>query len=259
PPELRENTGEIEAAAKGALPKLIENTDIKGNLHLHTTWSGDGSASPVEMLHAARANGFSYVAITDHASSMGMVKGIKSENIKEYIASIRAAEKKVGGIHALAGAEVDIEEDGSLYLSDKELSQLDWVVASIHSYFKQSKAEATKRLIRAIENPYVKCIGHATTRVVGKRPPMEFDWAPLFAAAKKHGVVFEVNASHRMDLSDVLCRQAKAAGVKLCLDSDGHSIEEFDLALGIGVARRGWLEKNDVVNTKTWSEFSKLL
>ena len=259
PPEIRENAGEIEAAARGILPRLIERSDIKGNLHLHTTWSGDGSASPAEMLRAAHDNGFSYIAITDHASKMGMVKGIKPENIKQYIASIRSAEKSVGGVHALAGCEVDIERDGSLYLSDKELALLEWVVASIHSHFKQSKHEATKRLIHAIENPHVHCIGHPTTRVVGKRPPIEFDWAPIFVAAKKHGVVFEVNASHRMDLSDVLCRQAKAAGVKLCLDSDGHSVDEFNLDLGIGVARRGWLEKSDVVNTKTWSEFSKLL
>lgn len=259
PPELRENAGEIEAASKGTLPKLIERADLKGNLHLHTTWSGDGSATPIEMLHAARSHGFSYVAFTDHASKMGMVKGIKPENIKKYLADIRAAEKKVPGMHALAGCEVDIEADGSLYLSDKELEMLEWVVASIHSNFKQSKHDATKRLIRAIENPYVDCIGHPTTRVVGKRPPMEFDWAAVFAAAKKHGVVLEVNASHRMDLSDVLCRQAKAVGVKLSLNSDGHSVDEFNLTYGLGAARRGWLEKGDIVNTKPWAEFKKLL
>lgn len=259
PPEIRENSGEIEKALEGKIKRLIEEKDIKGDLHLHTNWSTEVEVSPIEMIRAAKAFGRSYIAITDHASKMGIAHGITFSNIRKYISSLRKGARKVGGIHVLAGVEVDIEKDGSLYLPDKTLSELDFVIAAIHLGFRQSKNEATKRLLRVIENPHVDCIGHPTTRILGRRPEMEFEWDKLFKCARDHHTAFELNASLRLDLSSVLCRQAKEYGAKISLGSDAHSKEELDLFYGVGTARRGWLEKLDVINTKTWSEFKRWL
>jgi len=259
PPEIREDTGEVEAALAGSLPTLIEERDIRGNLHVHTDFS-DGSASMVEMIAAAKRAGHAYVAITDHASSMGMVRGVKATNIALYVKRVRAAARKVPGIHVLAGAEVDIRADGSLYLPDAALQQLDWVIGAIHQGFKQSKEQATARLLTTMENPHLRAIGHPTTRLIGERGGMEFDWDALFRRARERGIAFELNASWmRLDLDDVRCRQAKAAGVKVCINSDAHDLLGFDLRYGVAQARRGWLERGDILNAMPWKQFQQWL
>lgn len=260
PPEIREDRGEIEAALANKLPTLIEGKDIRGNLHTHSNWS-DGGESIATVVREAKQRGYEYIAITDHASSMGMVRGIKANTIEKYIRDVRAAEKRVGGIHVLAGAEVDIEKDGSLYLSDALLKKLDFVVASLHSYFKQDRATATKRIIRAIENPHVHCIGHLTTRMLGKRESIDLDVEAIMKAAKRTGTIMELNAHWaRLDLSDIHCRLAKEYGVTVAISTDAHTLNEFDvMRYGIATARRGWLEKKDVVNTLPWEQFRKLV
>lgn len=259
PPEIRENRGEIEAAKHGKLPDLIEEGDLRGDLHLHSTFS-DGNADIVAMARAAKEAGHEYIAITDHGSGMGMVGGVKRENIAKYLKMIDDARKKVPGIHILAGTEVDIQADGSLYLPDDVLGQLDWVVASLHSHFRQTSEEVTKRLLRAIENPYVRVIGHPTARLLLKRPGVEFSMETVFKAAAKRGVAMELNASmYRLDLNDVHCKLAKDLGVKICIDSDAHDPRELDKRFGIMQARRGWLTKKDVVNAMPWKAFEKWL
>ncbi|HVW66641.1 MAG TPA: DNA polymerase/3'-5' exonuclease PolX [Candidatus Peribacteraceae bacterium] len=258
-PELREDRGEIEAAYKGKLPHLIELTDIKGDLHLHSNFS-DGSATMIDMARAAKELGHQYIAITDHGSPMGMVYGIKEKNIKEYLKKINEARKAVSGIHILAGTEVDILEDGSLYLPDKILKQLDWVVASVHGNFKMPPAAMTKRILKAIENPYVDIIAHPTSRLLLKREPIEYDMDAVMKAAAKRGVLMELNASiYRLDLNDIHCKRAKELGVMLSIDSDAHHFREYDYRFGITQARRGWIEKKDVLNTKTWKELEVFL
>ena len=257
PPELREDRGEIDAAGGKKLPKLIEEDDLKGDLHLHSTFS-DGGDSMADMAKAALERGFQYIAITDHASSMGMVKGIKEQNINEYLRKIADARKQVPGIRIFAGAEVDIQEDGSLYLSDKALAKLDWVVASIHGKFQMSREDMTKRLLRAIEHPAVNLIAHPTTRMVLQRPGIEFDVDAVFAAAAKHGVALEMSASvYRLDLNDVLAKKAKDMGVMLCVDSDAHGASDLDYRFGIMQARRAWVTNTDVLNCKTVKEVEK--
>ncbi|MDO8582088.1 MAG: DNA polymerase/3'-5' exonuclease PolX [bacterium] len=260
PPELREDRGEIEAALVGKLPKLIEEKYIRGNLHMHSNWS-DGEETMEAMVRASKRKGYEYVALTDHASSMGMVKGTKEHTVDRYIRMVRAVEKKVGGIHVLAGAEVDIEKDGSLYLSDKSLAKLDFVVASMHLYLKQDRATATKRLIRAMENPYVDCIGHCTSRSLGKREPMDLDMEAVMKAAKRTGTIMELNAHWvRLDLNDIHARLAKEYGVTLSISTDAHTVVESSMMrYGIVTARRAWIEKKNVINTLPWKEFQKML
>ncbi len=248
PPELREDRGEIDAAAAGKLPKLIEEKDLRGDLHLHSSFS-DGSDTMLDMAKAAEKRGLEYMAITDHASGMGMVKGIKEDNIDEYLKAIEAVRKKVPGIRIFAGTEVDIQADGSLYLSDKALAKLDWVVASVHGHFQQGREEMTERLLRAIEHPAVCVIGHPTARILLERPGIEFDIEAVFTAVKKKGIALELNASvYRLDLHDVLCKKARDMGIPLCIDSDAHKAIDLDYRFGIAQARRAWVSKDDVVN-----------
>lgn len=257
PPEIREDRGEVEAGLRGALPTLLEERDIAGDLHLHTTFS-DGSADAVTMARAAKERGLQYIAITDHGSGMGMVKGIKKGNIGAYLQMIDEARTKVPGISILAGVEVDIEADGSLYLPDDILAQLDWVVASVHSHFHQSTEAATKRLLRAISNPHVDVIGHPTGRLLLKRPAIEFSAETVFRAAAKQGVALEINASvERMDLSDVHAKLAKDLGAKIVISSDAHDPTELTYRYGVSQARRGWIEKKDTVNAMGWTEFER--
>jgi len=251
-PELREDRGEVEAAQKKKLPTLITEEDIQGDLHCHSTFS-DGTASMIEMAKAAKEAGLTYIAITDHASAMGMVKGIKKTNIKQYLKKIDEARNAVKGIRILAGAEVDILADGSLFLPDEILQQLDWVVVSIHSSFKQSRNVMTNRIIRALQNPYVHLLAHPTARILGKREGVDCDMEAVMKAAKQHKKYLELNASpERLDLSDVHCHRAKELGVKVCINSDAHSVRGFDYRFGIYQARRGWLEKGNVVNCKNF-------
>lgn len=259
PPELRENAGEIEAALKHKLPKLITEKDIQGDLHLHSTWS-DGGESILEMIRATKERGLKYMAITDHASAMGMVKGLKKENFAKYIKEVRTTGKRVSGIQVLAGAEVDILPNGALYLPDAILKKLDWVLAAVHGSFKMNKAEMTKRIIKALENPYVHGLAHPTIRLLQKRPLIDFDVEEVIKTAAKFKKVLELDGSpYRLDLNDVHCRLAKEHGVKIVIDSDAHSLEELDLRYGIATARRGWLEKGDVLNTWPYEKVKKWL
>ncbi|OGJ59295.1 hypothetical protein A2635_02000 [Candidatus Peribacteria bacterium RIFCSPHIGHO2_01_FULL_51_9] len=258
-PELRENWGEIEAAQKEVLPTLIADTDLQGDLHTHSTFS-DGTESIVTMAKAAKAKGLQYIALTDHASAMGMVKGIKKETIKHYLKAIEDARRKVPGIHILAGAEVDILKDGSLYLSDDLLAQLDWVTASIHQSFRDSREANTARLIKAIQNPYVCAIGHPTTRILGKREPIDLNIDAVLSEAKKNNVAMELNASPvRLDLQDIHLKRAKELEATIVINSDAHSTTGLDCRYGIMQARRGWLEKHNILNTKPWEELAKWL
>lgn len=259
PPEMREARGEVEAAEKGQIPKLIQAKDLCGDLHSHSTVS-DGVDTMAEMARAARDAGLTYIAITDHASTIGLVKGIKERTVVDYVRKIDAVRRKVPGIHIIAGAEVDILESGNLYLSDAALAHLEWVVASVHSSFRQSEKDMTARLLKAIQNPHVSMIGHPTARLLGKRAPIVFDAQKLFKAAAKAGVAMEVSASpFRLDLDDVHARQAKELGVELAIASDAHGVDGFDFKFGVGQARRAWLTKNDVLNALPWAEFKKRL
>ncbi len=257
PPELREDRGEIVAASEGHLPTLIDVADMKGDLHMHSNFS-DGSATMTEMAQAAKDVGLSYIAITDHGSPMGMVRGVKEENIKEYLKLVEEARKNVKGINILAGSEVDILEDGSLYLPDKVLKQLDWVVISVHGNFKLSSEQMTERIISALKNPYVKVFAHPTSRLLLKRDPIEYDIDAVFRCAADHHVCLEINASpERLDLNDVLVRRAKDAGCMITINSDAHHPGEFEYRHGISQARRGWLEAKDVLNTRTFVQLKE--
>lgn len=252
PPELREDRGEIEAAQRSSLPALVEVRDVRADLHMHTTFS-DGKATLQEMVSRSRERGYAYIAITDHASAMGMVRGIKKHNLQQYLADIAAVREQFPDIHILAGAEVDILEDGSLYLADDLLAQLDWVVASIHQNFRQDRETVTARIITAVRNPYVHTIGHPTTRLLGKREGVDVDLEAVMRAAAEAGTALELNASYeRLDLPDTALRRAKELGVKMTIGSDAHAVGGFDLQYGISQARRGWLEPQDVVNCWDW-------
>lgn len=246
-PELREDRGEIEAAMKRELPRLIEVEDVRCDFHCHSTFS-DGADSMADMARAAKTAGLATIAITDHASPMGMVRGIKAGNIRQYLKKIEEARKAVRGIRILAGAEVDILADGRLYLPDDILRQLDWVVASVHSHFRQSREVMTQRLLRAIANPHVKVLGHPLARMLGERAAIEFDVETVLKEAAKRGVAMELNtANERLDLPAIHLKRAKELGVKIAIGSDAHSIHGFTYDLGIAQARRGWLTKRDVV------------
>ncbi len=260
PPELREDHGEIEAALVKKLPILIEEKNIHGNLHTHSEWS-DGMVAIEDVVREAKRRGYEYIAMTDHASSIGIVRGTKEKTVNAYIARVRAAEKRVGGIHVLAGVEVDIEADGSTFLSDPSLQKFDFVVGAVHSHFKQDRATATRRFLRAIENPLIDCIAHLTTRHVGGRAPMDLDVEAILKAAARTKTIIELNAHWvRLDINDVQCRLAKEYGVPIAISTDAHTLAEFDvMRYGIATARRGWLEKKDVVNTKTWKQLQKFL
>lgn len=255
-PEIREDRGEVEAAQEGRLPVLIIESDIIGDLHCHSDFS-DGSATMEEMADAARAKGLQYIAFADHSSPMGMVKGFgkSEEQFKDYLDRINAARKKVKGITILSATEVDILEDGLLYMPDDMLKQLDWVTASVHQHFHQSQEDVTARVIKALQNPYVCTLGHPTARMIGKREGIALDVEAALKEAKKQGKAVELNASFdRLDLNDVYVRRAKELGVMVTMGSDAHSPIGFDYRFGISQARRGWLEKHDVLNTMPWEE-----
>ncbi len=256
PPELRENTGEIEAAEKYQLPKLIELRDIKGDLQMHTTAS-DGKNSIEEMAEAARALGHEYIAITDHSKAVTVANGLDEKRMAAHIKKIHAANEKGLGIRVLAGAEVDILKDGALDYSDELLAQLDVVVCSIHSYFNLGRAAMTERMLAAIENPHAQIIGHPTGRVLLRREPIDYDMEKILAACAKHGVAMECNSyPDRLDLKDVYLRMCKDRGVKVVISTDSHNAGNLKLIrYGVKMARRGWLEKKDVINTLPVGEF----
>jgi len=260
PPELRENTGEIEASETGKLPHLIELKDIRGDLHMHTVAS-DGRNTIEEMAAAAKDRGYEYIALTDHSKAVTVANGLDEKRATKQIAKIHAAQKKISGIRLLTGMEVDILKDGRLDMDDELLAQLDVVITSVHSYMNLEKAAMTERILAAIENPYTQIIAHPTGRLVLRRDPFDYDMQKIFEAAKRHGVVMECN-SHpdRLDLKDVHLRAARDAGVKLIIDTDSHATSHLDLMkYGVGTARRGWVEKKDVINTLPLDAFLSAL
>jgi DNA polymerase (family 10) len=250
PPELRENLGEIEAAENGELPKLVELGDIKGDLQMHTTAS-DGRASVEEMAQAAKQLGYEYILITDHSKAVTIANGLDEKRAVENIQRIKAARKKVSGIKIWAGAEVDIMGDGTLDYPDEILKQFDIVLVSVHSRMNMPGPEMTARLLKALANPYVRILGHPTGRQILRRDPFAFDLEKVFAAAKEYGVILELNGNpERLDLSDRHVKLARDRGMKVIISTDAHSPEHFKLMrYGVVTARRGWLRKEDVLNT----------
>ncbi len=250
PPELRESMGEIEAAEQGRLPDLVELSDICGDLQMHTTAS-DGKKSIEEMAAAAKDLGYKYILITDHSKAVTIANGLDETRARENIEKIRAARKKVKGIEIWAGAEVDILGDGALDYPDDLLAEFDVVLASVHTRMTQPFDEMTSRLLKALENPYVRILGHPTGRYVLRRDPMQFDVEAVFKSAKKHGVIMEINASpERLDLSDRHARLAHDQGMKIVISTDAHQPRHFQfMRYGVITARRGWTEKKDVINT----------
>jgi DNA polymerase (family X) len=256
PPELRENTGEIEAAEKHNLPKLVELRDIKGDLQMHTTAS-DGRESIEEMAAAAKALGHEYIAITDHSKAVTVANGLDEKRMAAHIKNLHAANAKGLGIRVLAGAEVDILKDGRLDYSEEILSQLEVVVCSIHSYFNLERAEMTERMLAAIENPYTQIIGHPTGRILLRRDGLDYDVEKVLDACAKHGVAMECNSyPDRLDLKDVYLRMCKQRGVKVVISTDSHTTSHLSfIRYGVTMARRGWLEKKDVINTQPVTDF----
>ncbi|MCZ6680477.1 MAG: DNA polymerase/3'-5' exonuclease PolX [Candidatus Poribacteria bacterium] len=249
-PELRGDANSIEAALAGNLPTLIETSDLRGDLHTHTNWS-DGRHSIREMVEAAKAVGHEYIAITDHSQSSRVANGLSPERLQEQIQQIREINTEIDGIEVLAGSEVDILRDGSLDFPDALLAQLDIVVASVHAGFSLSETEMTERMIRAIENPFVKIIGHPTGRLLGQRPGYAVNLDAVSDAAAAHRVALEINASpSRLDLEPSAVRKARVRNVLLSVNTDAHATAQLQHgAFGVNVARRGWLTKIDVLNT----------
>ena len=256
PPELRENTGEIAAAEAHKLPHLIELKDMKGDLQMHTTAS-DGKNSIEEMAEAARKLGHQYIAITDHSKAVTVANGLDEKRMAAHIKEIHKASDKELGIRVLAGAEVDIMKDGSLDYSDELLAQLDVVVCSIHSYFNLDRAAMTERMLAAIENPYTQIIAHPTGRLLLRRDPFDYDMEKILEACAKHGVAMECNSyPDRLDLKDVYLRMCKDRGVKVVISTDSHNAGNLAfIRYGVTMARRGWLEKKDVINTLPTEQF----
>jgi DNA polymerase (family 10) len=259
-PELREGRGELKAAREGKLPELIELADVRGDLHSHTTLS-DGRNSLEEMAAAGRARGYSYMAITDHSASHGFGDHVTDERLWERIEEIRAWNKGKRGFRLLAGSEVNIGLDGALDYPGDLIEALDWVLASVHTSFAISAAEMTERVLAAIENPGVDCIGHLTGRLIGRREPYGIDVEAVAEAAARTGTMIEINGNpNRRDLSDRHARLAVDAGVTIVLNTDAHGIDTLDnMAYAVATARRAWLTKADIANTRSWTEFKKLL
>ncbi len=259
PPELREGRGELEAAAAGMLPKLIELGDLKGDLHSHTTTS-DGTRTAEEMALAARDGGMEYLAITDHSATHGFGDHVTADTLRSRIEEIRALNETLEGIELLIGTETNILPDGSPDYPDDLLAELDWVIASVHTSFGMGEKAMTERMVAAIEHPFVDAIGHPTGRKIAKRPPYDVDVEKLIEAAAANGTMIEINASpDRRDLNDVHARAAAQAGVQILINTDAHSFADFEnRRYGIATARRAWLTADDVANTLPWKQFAKL-
>lgn len=259
-PELREDRGEIESAAAGELPHSIKLEDIKGDLHIHSRFS-DGAFSMREMIEAARKKGYNYLAITDHSQSLRVAHGMTTEKVIRQRQKLVELRKEFPQMGILNGIEVDILNDGSLDYSNDILAGFDLVIASIHTGFKQSEEKITGRIIKAMENPYVDIIAHPQGRILTRRRSYKVDMDKVIADAAKTGTCLEINASpNRLDLDDKLARKAKLEGVKMVINTDAHHIKQLaDMKLGITVARRGWLEKGDIINTMDFSELTDYL
>ncbi len=260
PPELREDTGEIEAAAEGRLPVLVDCSRIRGDLHMHTSES-DGRGTLEEMAEAARALGYEYIAITDHSKSLAMANGLDERRAVGFAAAVRQFNASSPGIHVFSGLECDIRRNGSMDLADSALAELDFVVASVHGYMNLEAAEMTDRLLRALENPYIRAIGHPTGRVLLHRDAFQFDFETIAREAARRGVLLEINSSpERLDLHAPLIRQAKALGARFVISTDSHHPKHLPgIRFGVGMARRGWLEAQDVVNTYPLEQFRRAI
>ena len=260
PAELREDRGEIEAALAGTLPHLVQLSDLRGDLHVHSKWS-DGAHDLEELAEAARARGLTYLALTDHSKGLGVARGLSIERLMEQGEAITAFNRGQSGFRVLRGTEMDIGLDGSLDFPDQVLEKLDFVVAAIHSGFNQSREQLTARLVAAMRNPWVCAIAHPTGRLIGQREPYDLDMEQLLRIAKETGTALEINCYPlRLDLNDQQVRRAKELGVALVLNSDLHVLSQFDtLHYGIAVAQRGWLEKGDVLNTLELPDLLKRL
>ncbi len=260
PPEIRENLGEIDAAEKHALPKLIALEDLQGDVHMHTVET-DGRNTIEEMAEAARERGYRYMAITDHSKNLAFANGLDDERAVAHIQKIRDANSRIDGIKIFAGIEVDILADGDLDLSDDVLAQMDIVIASVHSVFNQEPAKMTERLLKAIENPNTSLVGHPTGRIQLRRDAYQFDMDAVLIAAAKHRVAMELNSyPDRLDLNDVHLRQAKLRGVKIVINTDSHHTSHLEkIRYGILQARRAWLTKDDVLNTLPLERFAQAI
>ncbi len=260
PPELREHRGEFEAARAGRLPRLVELGDLKGDLHAHTR-ATDGPNSIKEMATAARQRGFEYLAITDHSKKLGMAKGLDRTRLLEQVEEIDRLNVGFAGFTLLKGIEVDILENGSLDLDDDTLSHLDLVVGAVHSHFTLSRQKQTDRILRAIDHPHFTILAHPSGRLIDERVPYDVDMPRIMHQARVRGCMLEVNANpDRLDLTDADCQLAKEVGVMVAINSDGHSVLDFDnLRYGVGQARRGWLEAHDVLNSRTLEDLKPLI
>jgi DNA polymerase (family X) len=259
-PEIRENSGEIEAALENRLPFLVELKDIRGDLHAHTNET-DGKNTLREMAGAAQAKGYQYLAITDHSKKVAMAKGLDEKRLAKQITEIAKLNEQLKKITVLKAIEVDIMEDGTLDLPDEILGELDIVVCSVHYHRKLSRKLQTQRIIRALNNPHVNILAHPTGRMIGMRDELDFDMEAVMKEAANNGCFLEINCNpDRLDLNDRYARMAKENGVKISISTDAHSVGNFEyMEYGIAQARRGWLEKDDVLNTRSWPELKKLL
>jgi len=261
PPELRENCGEIEAALEGRLPKLIELTDIRGDLHMHTLET-DGRATLEEMAEAARALGYEYIAITDHSKALAMANGLDEKRAVEFAKKVRELNQDGLGIRIFSGLECDIRRDGEMDLAEDALAELDIVVASVHSHMNQESAEMTDRLLRALESPNVRVLGHPTGRILLNRDAYPFDFERVAAEAARRNVYLEINGSpERLDLSGALVRTAKGLGAKFAITTDSHQTRHLkpNMQYGVITARRGWLEAGDILNALPLEKFTETI
>ena len=260
PPELRENRGEIEAARAGKLPKLVELKELRGDLHVHTK-ATDGHNTLSEMAAAARAHGLDYLAITEHSRRLTVAHGLDVQRLRQQMEAIDKLNANLKDITILKGIEVDILEDGSLDLPDDVLGELDIVVGAVHSQFKLARAKQTARILKAMDHPHFTIFAHPSGRLIDQREPYDVDMLKLIRHARERGCFLELNAHpERLDLLDIHCQMAKEEGVLVAISSDAHSIQDFDnLYYGVGQARRGWLEKKDVLNTRSLKELRVLL
>ena len=260
-PEIRENSGELEASKQGTLPVLVNRADIRGDFHVHTSWS-DGANKVEDVVSKAVAKGYEYIAITDHSQSLRIANGLSPERLGKQIEAVRKADELGGGrVRVLAGSEVDIRADGSLDFPSSLLKDLDIVIGSVHSRFKMEKNEMTERVVNAVSSGQIDILGHPTGRLIGKRAPYALDLEKVFSAARGSGVSMELNSfPDRLDLADANCRHAMNSGVKVAIATDAHSVEQMDyIKYGITTARRGWLEAKDVLNTVRGKDILKRL
>jgi len=260
PPELRENRGEIEAAHEGRLPKLVELSDIKGDLHIHTDYT-DGRDSLEEMILAAKKRGLKYIAITEHSDRLKIAKGLDPPKLRKQMEEIDRFNAEFKGITVLKGIEVEILPDGQLDLPDEVLGKLDLVVGTIHNQFGLSKEKQTERILRGMDHPHFTFLAHPTGRLINEREPYKVDLMRVIRKARERGCFLELNANiRRLDLDDIYCRIAKEEGVLVAINSDAHRVEALaHMGFGIGQARRGWLEKADVLNTRPLAELLRLI